>query len=331
MSSKTFVIGLDGGATKTDLAIADVNGNVLSVSRGGPSNIVIVGPKGLRKSILEVYKNAMSKIKLNYLRAEILVACLAGVGGPKRKELALRVLLDLNKELKIAKEIILEPDVVAALMSTTLGEEGVVVISGTGSIVFGINRQGVKVRVGGWGYLVNDEGSAYHIGKETIRFALKVKEGRAKNTKLVKEVLRYFKVSDVEEIIDLIVIGRVSVREIASLTPIVVKLAEEGDEVAKEIIMNAINELVDMVVLAVKRLRLKKPKIGVSGSLLLKNAYFYRAFESEIKKRLPNSLIIRPTYPPLIGALVYAYKLLGIPITRELINNLSKGIKCLWV
>jgi len=327
MNSKVFIIALDGGATKTDLAIADINGNVLSLGKGGPSNITIVGVEGLKRSISEAYKNALSKIRARLPRAEILVACLAGVGGPKRRKLALEVLLELNKELEMAKRVILEPDVIAALMSVTLGKEGVVVISGTGSIVFGVNEQGIKVRVGGWGYLIDDEGSAFYIGREAIRIALKFEEGRIKDKRFVEEILRYLNVDTVEEIVDLIALGHIGVREIASLAPVVVELAEEGNGQAKKIITKAVSELVEMVELVIRRLKLKSPTIGVSGSVLLKSKYVYEIFKNETKKKLPDSNIVRPTHPPLVGALIYAYKLLGVPITTELVSNVSRGVK----
>lgn len=322
MSNNFLILGIEGGGTKTYCVIADCKGRILSVGKAGPSNLSHVDTYTFKNNLLLAYERAINKIDLtNKDSIKLVICCLAGVGGKLRWKKTFKLIEKLN----LAKNIILESDVMASFMSTLMGKRGVIVVAGTGSIVFGIDDENKRVRVGGWGYLINDEGSAFFIGREAIRHALRALEGREK-TKLLHEVPSYFKVKTIEEVVDLIAIGKIKVNDIASLAPLVEKLAMEGDEVSYKIIDMATNELLDMVKCALSKMKLKELNIGLSGSVLLKSKLIRKIFIRKIKREWNNAIIREPVLPTFVGPILLGYKLLGINMNRIIMNNLYQSL-----
>jgi len=320
------VIGVDGGGTKTVLVVADLEGRVLSVGVGGPSNVALVGAAGLAKSIGEAWGEALRRMPTSPPTAEVLVACLAGAGGPSRREVAVKALTALCSELGLAKRVVVEPDAIAVLMSATLGGPGVVVVAGTGSIALAVGPSGERVRVGGWGHLIGDEGSAFDVGREAIKLALLAEEGLARCAELAHAVAEHFGVREAREVVDLIALGRVGVTEVASLAEVVDGLASKGSWAARVILERASERLASMASAAAKALALRRPRVAVSGGLF-KSELVLARFRSAVARELPGASVIVPRLPPVAGAIIYAYRELGVPITGEVLSRLSRGLE----
>ena len=259
-----YICGVDGGGSKTSCLIANEKGEILGFGIAGPSNITTVGIDVCVKNILKAFREA-SKGTIN--RVDFMCIALAGVGSSRRQ----RVVWNALSKLNIAEKMDIVPDIYAILYATTFRDEGIAVIAGTGSIVIGIAGS-TTYRVGGWGYLVDDEGSAFHIGREAIRLALKMYDGRLGRTNLMNRVLEHFNVNDMEELVDLIALRKVGIKEIASLAPKIIDLAKH-DVVARIIIKRACSELVESVVTIFNKISKNVPIVLGGGLLINKKAY----------------------------------------------------------
>src|SRR3972149_8406973 len=185
-----FVVGVDGGGTKTVALVGTVRGRVLGRGESGSSNYHNVGPIAASMAIGRAVIEAQRQAGLEGQKAEIAVVALAAVDSVKDRMAAERFV----RTAKIARKSIVVHDSMAALYAATRGRPGIVVVSGTGCVAAGINKAGRYFRASGWGYIVDDEGSGYDIGRETPPKAFKAVDGRGPKTRLVSIFNRKFRV-----------------------------------------------------------------------------------------------------------------------------------------
>src|SRR5262249_30148947 len=149
-----FVMGIDGGATKTLAAVLDLDREVLHLAQGGPSNEDAVGAEAAVHVLLEVADGAMDRAGIS---PQDLAAAVVAVAGTDTDAVAKQV------RSRRSKDWIVVNDVVAAWATATGARPGIGAISGTGSNVFGMGPDGRTWRSGGWGHLLGDEGSGYWL------------------------------------------------------------------------------------------------------------------------------------------------------------------------
>lgn len=161
-----YVLGIDGGGTKTAAVILDETGAEQGRGEGGPGNIATCDEATLTASVQGAVRGALSAAGLSP-NTRFAAVC-AGVAGytAKRRRAEFAQLL---ARLVPADQHCLEPDYVAGYWGATKGEPGVIVSAGTGSVVYGRNRAGEAHCVGGRGYLLGDMGSGYWIGKCALK------------------------------------------------------------------------------------------------------------------------------------------------------------------
>ena len=155
-----FVVGVDGGGSKTRAAVMDSE-HVLGEGLAGPSNPLRVGIATAAAAVRDAVDKACSAASIK--RHEI-AAVGVGLAGVRREDIRARMREALIATLAI-KQIELVSDGDIALSAATNGQPGIVVIAGTGSICCGINARGKRVCAGGWGPLVGDEGGGSWIAR----------------------------------------------------------------------------------------------------------------------------------------------------------------------
>lgn len=186
--AKEYVIGVDGGGTKTVGILADINEKILKRIEIGPTNPNKVG---FEKAFLDL-KNLLSKITSGFSETKIKLAYL-GIGGVKRDiEKKQKLQKFLNKEFSFPIKI--EGDQKIAFRSGTDKKEGIVIIAGTGSICIGwYGRK--EVSCGGMDWLLGDQGSAFWVGKKTLEEIIKSIDGRRKPLpKLTRLLLKQYRI-----------------------------------------------------------------------------------------------------------------------------------------
>ncbi|MHB9301873.1 BadF/BadG/BcrA/BcrD ATPase family protein [Thermofilum pendens] len=223
-----------------------------------------------------------------------------------------------------ARRVYVRHDAEVALVGATLGEPGVIVIAGTGSVAGARNRRGDYARCGGWGYLLGDEGSAYWIAREALRAVLWAFDGRGPPTELTGAVLGALGLSSPEDLVPKVYAEGVGVRELARLAPLVTEAARRGDAVARRIVEEAAYHLALHVVTLVRRLGMEEPvKVALVGGVFRAGEVVTEPLRRHLEKHFKVELV-EPKFPPAVGALLLSYMLSGVPLTRSLLENIER-------
>ncbi|NEQ85488.1 MAG: ATPase [Moorea sp. SIO2I5] len=213
--------------------------------------------------------------------------------------------------------VVICDDALIALVGGVGKPVGVVAIAGTGSIVFGRNAQGNTKRVGGWGHILGDVGSAYQIAVSGLRAAINAYDGCAvtslTTTSLQERFTTYFNLSNFNYITDIIYQPGWGVKEIASLAPIVDQAAAEGDQVAISIIEDTVNQLARATQVVIESVFTPDSECEVvtTGSVWHGLSSIRQQFESSLVMLSPNAKVIWPRHEPAYGAGLLGLRSLG--------------------
>jgi len=323
VSGIELFVGVDGGATKTLAVAADGEGLVVGVGESGPSNYHIVGLEGAVENINAAIRQAIAAAGREV--ADVVTLGLAGMDTSHD----FRIFEERGAPRVAGRRVFVRHDAEIALVGATLGEPGVIVIAGTGSVAGARNRRGEYARCGGWGYLLGDEGSAYFIAREGLRAVLWAYDGRGPATELTDALLKALGVSSPDEILVKVYGERMSVRDIARLAPLVTEAAKRGDPVAKSIVEEAARHLALHVIALVRKLGMEEEqpiKIALVGGVFRAGSVVVEPFRRALEERFKVE-IIEPRFPPAVGALLLSYILAGRALTRELLENLEMTLR----
>src|SRR5258705_13751437 len=155
------VLGIDAGGTKTVCLLADEQGTIVSEGRGGGANLQSSGELAVEKVLHEVMEIAIGD------RAITPSAICLGIAGVDRENDE-RTVRAIMRRIGYKSRVLVVNDALIALVAGAEDSPGIVVIAGTGSIVYGRNAAGEAARAGGWGHMIGDEGSGYWIGREAL-------------------------------------------------------------------------------------------------------------------------------------------------------------------
>lgn len=294
------VLGIDAGATKTAAASGD------RIGHSGPANIHTTKPDDIIRHLRE----ATAEVAGGH-RFQSVVVGMAGIDSPhdqiKAEPLVKKA---LAKWLAPHCQLTVVNDIHIVRRSGSDDPYGIALIAGTGSHCFGINHTGDVAYAGGLEYLLADEGSGYDMGIKVLRAAVRSADGRSQPTKLEAAVLQHFKIKSIRALEPIVYHGqRLDKAKIAKLA----KLADQftkTDWRAKEIMAESIEELVRHVAAVVQRLRMKHMPFDlvVAGGLFDITAVpFYKTFCRKVKQLAPHCTIIKPTQPPVWGAVRLAH------------------------
>jgi glucosamine kinase len=317
----TFILGVDGGATKTVAAVLNLETKKLCLpADGGPSNAAIIGIEQAVGVVLRVADEAMEKAGIS--RREIARAVLA-VAGPSTEMLACHVRAVRSEDWIVVN------DVVAAWATATRGTPGVGAISGTGSNVFGVGPGGRAWRAGGWGHLLGDEGSGYWLGIETIRAALHERDGTGSPTALSAAATEFFGVESVEAVAALVYSKPLTKGEIAAIAPRTAALAASGDEVARSLYERAAAELGRQIAVVIERTGLHDVSpdagfpVGLIGSVFKAGAVFVEPLRAVIREAAPRARVSVTEMAPVGGSLLLAARACGLELPPDTLSQLS--------
>ncbi len=299
-------LGVDGGGTRTNVALMNEAKEVVAEGEGGPSNPLRVGVETAVANIAKAVDAACDHGGVS--RGDIVAATL-GLAGTRRQDIRERVRESFLSRLRVRK-ILVTTDADIALYGTTLGKAGLVVIAGTGSICLGIDGNGKKFIAGGWGPLAGDEGGGRGIAGEALHSVAKASDGRGPLTKLSEQAAEYFRASNVENLIGAIYAPQMDNSRIAGFARLVVETAKDGDKIATEILNEAGRELGVAVVAVLKKLGLTKLKvpIGCVGSVFNAGNLLTGPMLEIIHKVAPKAYLTEPLMPPSHAAALMAMK-----------------------
>ncbi|MDZ8086451.1 MAG: BadF/BadG/BcrA/BcrD ATPase family protein [Nostoc sp. DedQUE12b] len=307
----SYVLGIDGGGSKTVCVLMDDLHLVLGRGEAGPSNYQSIGIEATLESIQLAIHNAVeAAIITNTVNINAICLGLAGVGRVTDIEVMKGLVKDLqNNKLPITwalqpTNIVICNDALIALVGGIGQPVGIVVGAGTGSIVFGRNHQGDTKRVGGWGYILGDEGSAYKIALAGMNAALKSYDGREIPTSLIEGFKQHLDLKSIEDLIEVVYRREWGVKQIAALAPVVDFAAASGDIVANMIIDDAVKELVKATSTVIDAIFTTDSVLEVvtTGSVWRGRCNIHERFATSLVKKFLNVKVIFPRYEPAYGA-----------------------------
>ena len=307
MIALDYVAGIDGGATKTICIIANTEGKVLGRGVSGSSNYHNVGMSSAKKALLQSIKSASSNAKLGRLRFKVACFGMAGLDSPYDKKIISKF---IREEIKFCEKITVVHDSVIALYGATGGAPGLIVEAGTGSFAAGLNKRGEIKRVGGWGNIIGDEGSAYEIGRQALKAFLRSYDGREVKTLLTEKIVKMLKLRVEEDLMQRVYAEKMSISEIAAVAPLVAEAADEGDSVAKRILTEAGRELASYAIAIAKALGMENEDVEVymTGGVFKAGSHVLKPFEEGIKKIMPKARLASPKFEPAKGAVFLALR-----------------------
>jgi N-acetylglucosamine kinase-like BadF-type ATPase len=291
-----YVIGVDGGGTKTEAVAFDMNGNVLKAATKGFGNLLNDKEKALSN-----IKNAIEELT-NSLGLDCVDAIYLGLAGSEFGDIALLVEKELIGKFNTTCKVMNDGEL--ALKALLKGEDGILTIAGTGSICFGV-KDGKLERAGGWGNLLGDEGSGYKIAIEAIKLMIHDKDYNLPKSELSNSILKYLNIDDVDKIVDFVY--KATKDDIAALAKLVAEHAEGGDEASKNILVKEGISLAKTTECVYNKLYFKQCNIGLVGGVVKKSKVLRAAFEQYLSDNIKVLHFIDEDMSPAKGA-YYIYK-----------------------
>lgn len=316
-----YMIGVDGGATGTIAILTETDGTILQTAKAKASNYLAVGEANAKDALHAVIHEVVQKAGKSLNDCTVAVFGIAGLNSPHDA----MVYRSLINTINLGGNIHIENDIVIAWAAATSCQPGVVVIAGTGSSAFGVNRASERVKTLGWDYILADQGSGYWIGLEGVRAAIKAWDGRIAPTPLVDAMVNHYNLSDPSDMLSYAHSDAFDKTNIASFAQHVSRCAnEEYDTAAQAILHQAGEELGQAVVAVIEKLNLRNETItvGMVGGAFRSGEYLTRPFNDTILAVAPNAIIEFARYPSVIGAVIYAHHLNG-SLNNEVLKQLE--------
>lgn len=317
--SQTAYLGLDGGGTRTVALLVDESGRVVAFQRGASTNFHVVGEATAKANLFTLFEQLLNQSNLTRDNLRSICLGLSGCDRPEDK----RLIGQWLEEYGVKDRALIVNDAVIALAGGTLADIGMLVISGTGSIFFARGLDGKTRRVGGWGPLLADEGSGYHLGREALRAVMRAYDGYEPPT-LLSELL--IDVLGLERVTDLV---RWSTSEglikdkVAALSRQVFIAAEKGDATANAIIERLSDLVARMTGHLAAMMNLgEKYEVVLAGGNFKHNPVYFDRTKAKIEKALPQASVILPKMQPVIGAILYAMADCRHPVDASMLDNL---------
>lgn len=305
-NSHNLYLGVDGGGTKTHIVLIDYRKNFVCEGFAGASNPLRVGLEPAVSNIIQAINSACDRFHLS--RGDITSAVL-GLAGVRREDLRRRV-LERFKNLTGIRKIHITTDAEIAFYGTTFGKAGVVLIAGTGSICYGKDEKGNVATAGGWGPIAGDEGGGISIARRGLQAIAKAADGRGKPTRLTEAGRDYFRSNSPQDLLIAIYSPQIDNARIAGFARFVVETAQEGDEIAREILKEAGFELGLSAFAVIKSLGLSKRKvpIGQVGSIFKAGQLLTDSLIETVHSFAPKAYLAEPKLSPANAAALMAFE-----------------------
>lgn len=318
MPSNHF-LGFDGGGTTLRGCLIDESGEVLAGASHPPASFPKLREK-IGEPVAALAHELQTRAALPSGPAKAAGFCSTGVGRPAEREIVERALREKN----IAATIIAESDFMAAHAGAFGGGAGIIVNAGTGVFGFGRTADGENIRVGGWGYLLGDEGSGFAMAQAALIAALKDWDGRGPKTVLRPIFEKHFNVTSIELCISQIYSSDFDRGNFAELAPLVFDAADQGDVVANEIVRHAGRELGHLVRAAQSRGQWQFPiPLVLIGNLFRRRDMLLPGFWEVLDAKQFH--LISPRFEPVAGAALLAMRAAGAAVNEKFLEKLENS------
>ena len=271
------IIGVDAGGTKTRAAVYDGAGNLHTEAFGGCGH-VILSYDTAKSSILSVIRGVWDD------RCEFIAV---GAAGASSGELSGRLSEELTAEFGI-KTIVMSDAELALNAAFGPTANGMLVISGTGSVVF-LRKNGTNLRAGGWGHILGDGGSAYCTGLYALRMITSLRDYAIPDEELENAVFAELGIDGIAGLVKYVYASERSKADIAKLAPVIDRLAENGNANAEEILWKSADVLADDAAAVLRRSGMDSVNIALTGGHITHSDTLRMNFEQILRLKMDKT------------------------------------------
>lgn len=300
MDRSGYYIGIDGGGTKSRLLLEFEDDRMPIYLSGGPLNICSVSLHEVIEHLTKLFQQVADCVGG-------LPACrgigigVAGFSNPNAEPFFREQVQRFFPGVPVA----LGTDASAALYGAHLSRNGIVLISGTGSVCYGI-REGRSCQIGGGGHLIDDEGSGYAIGRDILSAVLQAQDGRGAPTLLSSALQQKCGIENRSQLIRFVYSSSTGKENIAALAPLLTPACQAGDTVALEIAGKAANYLAQLIATAVAQLEMETGPVAFSGSILTKEPFVRKFLCKKLDTNWGNMVYYNAKADACAGAVLMA-------------------------
>lgn len=322
--SEGYVLGIDAGQTSTKGGLADLaSSRAVYTQRGGVDHFKQRGAVQQNERVVEEIVRDLCQLAT--VERDRIAAVAVGWTAVRPHSTEIAAVERILSEFLPASRCQVLPDYVISLAGASAGAGGIVVIAGGGSIAYGVTPDGRNAVVGGLGYLLGDEGSAYDIGRRAVAAAARSSDGLDRRTALEGVIRETFSLNEVRDITRLVYAKSFSRTTLANLAPSVAALAGAGDVIAGRIMADAGQELGRAAVAVARKLGVAEPAVYTAGGVFSAGGMVLDPFRQTVQASMPRSNINPALYPPVVGALLLARRLKGLSDDRTWLTAVASG------
>jgi N-acetylglucosamine kinase-like BadF-type ATPase len=319
------VLAIDGGNSKTEVALVGSDGTILSAVRGGPSNHQNIGVEAASSELTTLVRKAaeLAGLSADEAIATHTSACLAGADLPVEEA-------DLNRLVQSfgwsASSSVVNDTF--AVLRAGLADDGplwgIGAVCGAGTNCAGTGPDGEEFRFLALGQISGDWGGGGDLGREALWWAVRAEDGRGPQTELSKAVAAYFDVERVEDVTVGLHLGTIPYLELHGLVPVLFEVAGRGDQVAIQVLRRQAEEICLMVEAAARHLGLADESAGpaavkpvpvvLGGSIMAaRDPLLTSAITARLTASIPGAEIRIVDVPPVVGAALLGLDHVGAP------------------
>jgi N-acetylglucosamine kinase-like BadF-type ATPase len=320
----TYYLGIDIGSTKSHALIADQDGRALGFAKGGAGNPENVGYDGLASVLRSITQEALAQAELSINEIAGAGFGISGYDWPSQKAQTLKSIevLGLNAPVGLVN------DALIALLAGASQGWGVAVIAGTSCNAWGWDQSRQKIgRMTGMGAPMGEYAGASELVAEAIKAVALSWTHRAPPTQLSKKFIELTQAKDIPDLLEGLGCKRYSLK--GSAAPIVFQIAQNGDAVARDLVLWAGRELGSMANGVIRQLGFENQafEIVLAGSFFNGSPLLAGTMREVIEPVAPDARLVRLDAPPVVGGVMLGFEQAGVnplPLRQTLISSLKK-------
>ncbi|MDP6570696.1 MAG: BadF/BadG/BcrA/BcrD ATPase family protein [Candidatus Marinimicrobia bacterium] len=321
MENRYYIIGIDGGASKTRGVLFSEKGETLASAVESGSNLAVYGElAGERIKSIIINLCQIANIPIDHIDA--IGLGLAGASDEDGREMVFKVL----DELKLSQRAIIANDAEAAYELNCPGDFGILVTVGTGVICISRNAEGNTIRTAGKGHDNGDIGSGFWMGKQgMLHLSLNETaiEGDGDLESMMEAFLSKYPEENFQDIVNNIYESSEAVAQIADFSEDILNLAECENELAVSIVQEASHAVAEYIIALTEEMNYTEKQIVLAGNgSVIRNEFFRKSVNDDLRFQFPEIKWTFSAISPAYGAGIMAAKIQNVDVK---IGDVVKG------
>lgn len=316
-----YVLGVDGGSSKTHALLLDTDGRALGFGSGGCANHQV---HGLDPAVAEIGSAVRAALSGHVPAGQVATACFCLAGADLENDYAL--LQEAMEGLRAAETVLIKNDTLAAMRAGLARSWGVVVICGTGFNASARTPEGQEFTLPGLGPISGDWGGGGTLSVEMIRAVMRAWDGRGEATLLTEIVLEALELPSIDVLLRKLYHNEIPRKKRLALVPLLFAAAEEGDAVARDLVIRMGVEVGVTARALIRRCGLEEldPEVILGGSVFKgQGSLLIDTVKREIHAHYPGVEVKQPRYEPVVGAALLALEASGVVVDAGVVERLE--------